>query len=80
MELPRVASAEHKGCPPPRRFNGPVASSRSRISPVSPRIWLALSEAQSAPLVSADRRLIARTKGTRFAPRSLLLAAFSRRR
>jgi predicted nucleic acid-binding protein len=48
--------------------------------PVYDCFYLALREAQRAPLVNADRRLIARTEGTTFAPRSLLVAEFSRRR
>jgi predicted nucleic acid-binding protein len=48
--------------------------------PVYDCFYLALSEAEDTPLVSADRRLIARTEGTVFASRSLLLAEFSRRR
>ena len=43
-------------------------------------LHLALSEAQSAPLVSADRRLIAKAKGTPFAKRTLRLSEFLRRR
>jgi predicted nucleic acid-binding protein len=44
--------------------------------PVYDCFYLALSEAQSAPLVSADRRLIARTEGTPFAQRALPLSEF----
>lgn len=46
--------------------------------PVYDCFYLALSEAQSAPLASADRRLIAKTKGTPFAERTLLLSALAR--
>jgi predicted nucleic acid-binding protein len=48
--------------------------------PVYDCFYLALSEAENAPLVSADRRLIAKTKKTAFAPRSTLLAEFVHRR
>lgn len=48
--------------------------------PVYDCFYLALSETQDAPLVSADRRLIERTAGTPFAQRTLALADFPRRR
>jgi predicted nucleic acid-binding protein len=48
--------------------------------PVYDCFYLALGEAENAPLVSADRRLIARTRETAFAPRCILLAEFARRR
>jgi predicted nucleic acid-binding protein len=48
--------------------------------PVYDCFYLALSEAQSAPLVSADRRLIAKADGRSSAPRILHLREFARRR
>jgi predicted nucleic acid-binding protein len=48
--------------------------------PVYGCFYLALSEAQNAALVSADRRLIAKAKGTASAPRTLPLKEFSRPR
>jgi predicted nucleic acid-binding protein len=48
--------------------------------PVYDCFYLALSEAQNAPLVSADRRLITKAEGTSFAPRTLPLEEFSRPR
>jgi predicted nucleic acid-binding protein len=48
--------------------------------PVYDCFYLALSEAQNAPLVSADRRLIAKVEGTSAAPRTLPLQELSRLR
>ena len=48
--------------------------------PVYDCFYLALSEAQNAALVSADRRLIAKVEGTASAPRTLPLKEFSRPR
>lgn len=47
--------------------------------PVYDCFYLALSEAQSAPVVSADRRLIAKAQGTTLAERTLPLSEFARR-
>jgi predicted nucleic acid-binding protein len=41
--------------------------------PVYDCFYLALSEAQNAPLVTADRRLILKTEATPFAPRTVHL-------
>jgi predicted nucleic acid-binding protein len=44
--------------------------------PVYDGVYLALSEAQDAPLVTADRRLLAKAAGTPFAERTMHLSAF----
>jgi predicted nucleic acid-binding protein len=41
--------------------------------------YLALSEAEDAPLVTADRRLVAKVAGTPFAARTLHLSAATAR-
>jgi predicted nucleic acid-binding protein len=45
--------------------------------PVYDGFYLALSEAQDAPLVTADRRLLAKAAGTPFAERTMHLSAFA---
>ena len=47
--------------------------------PVYDCFYLALSEAEDAPLVTADRRLIAKVAGTPFAARTLHLSAAAAR-
>jgi predicted nucleic acid-binding protein len=48
--------------------------------PVYDCFYLALSEAQNAPMVSADHRLIAKADGTSSPPRTVHLQDFSRHR
>lgn len=43
--------------------------------PVHDCFYLALAELESAPLVTADARLVARTRGTRWAGQVVLLGA-----
>ena len=47
--------------------------------PVYDCFYLALSEAEDAPLITADRRLIAKVAGTPFATRTLHLSAAAAR-
>ena len=47
--------------------------------PVYDCFYLALSEAQDAPMVTADRKLMAKLAGTSFAPRVLHLSEAARR-
>jgi predicted nucleic acid-binding protein len=47
--------------------------------PVYDCFYLALSEAQDVPMVTADRKLVTKLAGTSFAPRVLHLSGAARR-
>jgi predicted nucleic acid-binding protein len=54
-----------------------AAIAREIDHPIYDCLYLALSEAQNAPLVTADERLLSKVRGTSFAERTLSLSAYA---
>lgn len=58
-------------------INRAAAIAREIDHPIYDCLYLALSEARNAPLVTADERLLSKVRGTRFAARTLSLSAYA---